>query len=172
MAHAFVLVEGRKLWLDLFIEDLTERRYAHQMADGTLGAIQPNVREVKLLDISIPEQCLPSLMSDLAPYAKDTSRLRGLANTFANTIRKVTKLHSIYDSYPFEPWHVSLKNYILEFLKLKKKPKLIEYKPTFEVRHKWVNIISVGWSEDKFREIAKERPSYPAGRSHGWVELV
>lgn len=174
MAHVLVFAEGRETWYNLFVNDLTERRYMHKMANGGLAAIQPNVREVHLLDISVPEQCIPSLMADLSPYAKDTSRFRGLANLFANLLRKTFRLHSIYDTYPFcnEPWHIRIKNYVLESFRLKPKPKVLEYKPTFEVRHKWVNIIPVGWFEDKFVKCAKERPTYPAGREIEEVELV
>jgi len=174
MAHVFVLAEARECWMNAFIIDLTERRYQFRMANGKLGFIQPNIREVKLFDISVPEQCVPSLMADLSPFAKDTSRLRGLANLFAKLLRKVVRLRDIYDTYhsPKEGYFTKLKNYIFESLKLKEKPKQEEYQPTFEIRKRWVNIIPIGWAEDKFVPDADERPTYPAGREKGTIELI
>lgn len=150
MAHVFVLAEGRELWMDLFLSDLLKRRYPYKMNNGMLGYIQPNPREVKLFDISVPEQCIPSLMSDLASgYANNDTKLRGVAHRISGTIRELAGLHSINTLPP-----------IIELTFWKKVKKLvlmvlgrweeerIDYQPTHEVRCKWLNIIPMGWKED------------------------
>ena len=54
--------------MDVFLKDLNERTYHYRMNNGMEGWIHANPREVKLFDISIPEQCVPSLLNDLAPF--------------------------------------------------------------------------------------------------------
>ena len=162
MAHVFLLVEGRELWMDIFLNDLLKKRYFYKRGDGQSGYIQPNPREIKIFDVSLNEQCIPALMNDLTPFANNTTKLRGKAHILSETLRNVAGLHSIYDLPPFPDKKTALKNRILELFRLKKAEVKDEYKPTFDVRKRWVNIIPVGWAEDK-KVGSAERPLYPVG---------
>jgi len=99
MAHVFVLVEARELWMDCFLNDLLKRRYSYPTIRGGEGWVQPNPREIKLFDISVPEACVPSLMSDLAPFARERSTQsskKNKANMLAKTIQSMSGMKPIY----------------------------------------------------------------------------
>lgn len=127
MAHVPILVEARKIWMDLFIKDLTERTYPYKTKSGQMGFGQVNVREIKLLDISIAEESIPYLMADLAPFAVSNphmapSPLKSKAWLLAKAIRVLTGL----------------------------KPLSYDYEPSEALRHSWVNVIPIGWKEDLY----------------------
>lgn len=68
MAHVVVVVEGNRVWYEVFVKDLENREYTYNATHGMTGVIGPNIREIHALDISLPEQNLPELFSDLAPF--------------------------------------------------------------------------------------------------------
>lgn len=101
MAHVFVLLEAREVWMQTFLNDLLERRYPYQMTNGNVGLIQPNPREIKLFDISLPKECIPLLMGDLAPFAHKAPRtdspLKDKAGMVAGVIREAGGLKPFND---------------------------------------------------------------------------
>jgi hypothetical protein len=150
MAHVFVVIEGRELWVNLFLEDLLKRRYSYPMMNGMTGYIEPNPREIRLFDITIPEASVPQLMSDLAPFSKNTSLLRGKAYFLRKLVLMFGKLKPVDEElYPFE-WKSKIGKKLAMFLFKKGIGiwKEIPYKSTYEVRHKWLNIIPIGYGED------------------------
>lgn len=150
MAHILVLCEARKVWKDAFIQDLTERRYPYEMMDGGLGSIQPQVREVQLLDIVVPETSIPYVMADLSPFVDLNSPSKRMAWLAGKLIRTIGRLKPIYSiprtKYSKIKFIGPLINYIYVFWK-KIEPE--KYKPTEEVRARWVNIMPLGWFADK-----------------------
>ena len=156
MAHVFVLVEAREHYMDLFIQDMTERRYPSKRLDGQWSGVQPNLREIKLFDISVPEETIPYLMSDLAPYATPEknaldSPMKKLATFLMKGVREFAGLYPIYPE-PDTKWKKIpivgkfLNKVARTFSKWEPKE---EYKASGEVRHQWVNVMPVGWKEDQ-----------------------
>jgi len=134
MAHLFFFAEARKTWMNIFTGDLTKRRYPYKTVGGYQAYIQPNVREIKFFDVSIPEQCLPKLMEDLSPITKNPSNLKGIGWLFAGFLKRFFKLNPINKTYT----------------------------PSNQVRKKWLNIVIVGWAKDKYEPWTKI-PSLPEG---------
>ena len=103
MVHVFVFVEGRKTWFDLFLSDLNKRRYEYRTINGGTSFIQPNSREIHLMDISIPKDAVPQLLSDLAPFAyrmDDTvSDQKDKAEMLAKGIRVAGGFKPIYPEF-------------------------------------------------------------------------
>lgn len=156
MAHVFVFVEGRKVWMDLFLSDLSKRLYHYKLNNGMLGYIMPNAREIKLLDISVPEGCIPQLMGDLHPIALNTSFLRGKARLLSKVLRFLGKLKPVEkELYPLK-WKSN--NRILNQIKRRLAIFLfkrgigiweeIPYQTSGQVRHRWINIIPIGYGDD------------------------
>ena len=161
MAHVFILAEGREAWMKLFLKDLGERRYEYKMNNGNSGYVQPNAREIKLFDISIPESSISSLMADLSPFAENTSKQRGKAHLFANLLRESGNLRSIYDigGIPRKSRFRRFLDLGLETLHLKEPEKFEEFPRTYALRKRWVNIIPIGWHED--RRSPSDKDGYP-----------
>jgi len=100
MAHVFVFVEGRQVWFDLFLNDLNKRRYEYSRVDGGTGFIQPNAREIHLMDITLPKGSIPQLMSDLSPLAyraiNTESSQKDAAEKLAKGLRVAGGFRAIY----------------------------------------------------------------------------
>lgn len=141
MAHVLCLVEARREWMDLFISDLTRRSYPYTAVNGQQLSMQVNPREVKLLDISIPEECIHYLMEDLAPCVDTLSTAKKKGWILSKLIRRLTGL----------------------------KPLNHKVKPSQQIRKQWVNVLPIGWREDKV-DPRKERPFLPL--KNGGGELV
>ena len=141
MAHVRCLVSARKAWMDLFISDLTRRTYPYTCVNGQKSSMQVNVRDWKLLDISLPEECIPYLMADLSPCLDTLSPDKKKGYFLAKLIRIVTGM----------------------------KPLNHKVKPSGQIRHHFVNILPVGWSEDKVDPLC-ERPFLPL--KNGGGELI
>jgi len=121
MAHLFVIVEGREVWMKKFLSDLTNRRYPMKTKRGIVH-FEPNVREVKLLDISVPEDSLPYLLRDLAPFIDSNSPIKRKVKWLARLLRLLFGV----------------------------KPVVGCYEPSEEVRGDWINKVVIGWKKDKF----------------------
>ena len=111
MAHVFGFAEARKTWLDVFLDDLSERRYPYTMNTGQVGWIQPNVREIKLLDVSVPEECIPQLMSDLSPFASPNMSLASGSKAKAMQLAKGLRIAGGFKSlFPEEDVPILVKD--------------------------------------------------------------
>lgn len=156
MAHVFVGVEWRKVWGDLFLADLLKRRYPYKDMDGLTRMVQPNPREIKFYNISLPKECIPYLMRDIAPYAGNSpaslySPLKNKAGTIARVARLIGGLK------PFKPipdsWVVRIPfvgKFLNKIVKLFKTEPALDYKASGEVRHQWINVMPIGWKEDNY----------------------
>ena len=60
----WLLAETRQIWFDKFVSDLENRRYGY-VKDGKAANASPIVKEIKLFDISIPDETMPRLLDDL-----------------------------------------------------------------------------------------------------------
>ena len=167
MAHVFVLAEARKVWMDLFIKDLTDRRYAANSMGGGCGNYQPNIREVKLFDISVPEQNIPQLLSDLAPFARERSTkspAKRQANMIARAIRLMAGFHPIYEAEePVDTRWIKVPKIgklLNKIANIFIEPKLVEeYHSSGEIRRAWANVIPIGWKEDPAEPIEEGKNS-------------
>ena len=156
MAHVFVAIEARELWMDTFLNDLLKRRYPHKLLNGRIGWTQPNPREIRMFDITVPEACIPTLMSDLAPFMQSNPGLRSPKKDFASVVVKVLRIGSGLNSfYPEKKtWLVKIPK-IGKWLDrgvriiLKEKPPAKEYEHSGETRHQWVNVLPIGWTTDE-----------------------
>ena len=156
MAHVFILAEWRKLWGDLFLNDLLKRRYPYHDMDGKIRMIQPNPREVKLFDITLPEECIPYLMKDLAPFSGNKSNslyspLKNKVGTFTRMLRVAGGLNSF--TYVPDSWVVKIPlvgKGLNKIVKLFKTEPALDYKPTYELRKMWTNVVAIGWKKDNF----------------------
>jgi hypothetical protein len=129
MAHVVIIVEGNKVWYDVFISDLEKRQYTYQATHGMSGVIGPNIREIHALDISVPEQNLPDLFADLAPFLGE----HGHDSPQKSMVIKVAqKLFGIFSK--------------IAGAKLQKIPS--SPKPSGLVRRKALNVYPVFWFED------------------------
>jgi len=149
MAHVFVLVEARKLWMDIFLGDLTKRRYPYPMMNGKMGLMQPNIREVKLLDISVPEASMPYLLSDLSPFIDSSSASKKHAALMGKMLRILGRLKPIYPTLRTKYYRVRVIGKALDFIiRLFRPIKHKRYRPSGDIRNKWVNVMVLGWRED------------------------
>jgi len=150
MAHVLCLAEARKIWKDAFLQDLSERRYPYEQMTGELGLIQPQVRELMILDVVVPETSISFLMADLSPFIDLNSPSKRKAWLAGTLIRSIAGLKPIYSiprtKYSKIKYIGPLINLIYVFWK-KIEPE--KYKPTEAVRANWVNIMPLGWFEDK-----------------------
>lgn len=137
MAHTLIVVEGRKMWMDAFIDDLTERRYhwVTKATDKKTGKkkplvieTMPNVREVKLLDISLPESAIPYLLDDLAPFWNESDTEKSFLKSKAVWIANLFRLFAGLRRINYDPT------------------------PSGEVRNKFINVVPIGWREDRFED--------------------
>ena len=62
------------MWYELFLQDLESQQYTYQATRNQVGIIGPMLREIHLIDITVPEQNLKDLLADLAPYTTTTSK--------------------------------------------------------------------------------------------------
>jgi len=152
MAHVLVLVEGRETWMNVFLNDLLKRRYPYTMMNGQMGMIQPNPREVKLFDISIPEESISFLMEDLAPFAGshgESSVSKTKAKLLADVLGFSAGLNPIGLNKKTRFYSLPVIGKVIDrFLRYFKPAKFKGFKPSNEVRKQWVNIMPIGWKED------------------------
>lgn len=129
MAHVFVLAEARPLWMNLMLHDLEHRWYPHRTKQGSTSVCQCNPREVKLFNFSLPEDCIPMLLDDLAPYTDDKSFMQGRAALAAKSLRALMGL------------------------------KPIRYNPisSCQIHKTFVNILPIGWKIDKIDTMHLDR---------------
>lgn len=128
MAHVLTLVEGPDIWYKIFLYDLENRQYTYKGTHNQIGIIGPNIREIHILDISVPEQNLEDLLSDLAPFTYDSSKQKKSAVFMRKAIWLMGKLSSFFKG-----------------VKLKKIPGV---EPSENVRRKALNIMPLFWFED------------------------
>lgn len=82
IVHVVTAVEGPKIWYEIFLNDLENRQYTYKATHQKVGIIGPMVREIHFLDITVPEQNLPDLLADLAPYTYNTTQDKGSMKIF------------------------------------------------------------------------------------------
>lgn len=140
MAHVFVAMEARQVWMDAFLHDLNMRRYQYTCVDGNTRMVQPNMREIRFFDCSLPEECIPLFLSDLAPFA----------------VNDPSALHSDLKGIVGK-----IKNMIIKFVGLKPL-NLDGIKASGQCRHAWVNIIPFGWKEDN-KDAITDMGYFPKG---------
>ena len=66
--HHFVAVESQRKYLDTFESWLLNKRYITGFPNQAGMSIQPNVKEIRLLDICSFVSTTDDLLRDLAPY--------------------------------------------------------------------------------------------------------
>lgn len=116
------------MWYETFLQDLESQQYTYKATHNQIGIIGPMIREIHLLDITVPEQNLKDLLADLAPYTTATSKQK----TSAVLVKKAI-------------WLVGLVSTIFKGSKLKQIP---DVKPSHNVRKKALNIMPLVWFED------------------------
>ena len=131
MAHTIVVVEGPKTWYDLFLYDLENRQYTYKATHGRIGIIGPMVREIHMLDITVPEQNLEDLLADLAPFV-GSEPYNSKSKTSAAFLQKAVWIGAKLSS----------------FFKGAKLHKIPHVKPTEELRIRPLNIMPLFWFED------------------------
>ncbi len=122
------------MWYELFLQDLESQQYTYQATHNQIGVMGPMLREIHLLDITVPEQNLKDLLADLAPYTTATSKQK----TSAVLVKKAI-------------WLVGMVSSIFKGSKLKQIP---DVEPSHNIRKKALNIMPLVWFEDG---ITKER---------------
>jgi len=169
MGHVFVLVEARQRHMDNFLNDLGERRYIYKTINGSLMWCQPNPRELKLFDMTVPEQCVPALLSDLAPFISSNPGLRSPKKDFVNQVAKVLRIAIGLKPIYYEPETILVKVPMIgKFLDkvarifMKPKPPIKEYEPSGAIRHQWINIIPLGIADDE-HDVKTTMPFIPEG---------
>lgn len=156
MAHVFAFVEGRKTWFDLFLNDLNKRRYEYSCIDGNRRFIQPNAREIHLMNISVPKDAVPQLLSDLSPFAyravNTVSEQKDAAAKLAKALRVMGGFRAIYPEFDKPTKWVKVPfvgKYLDKVARFFREDKPFEeYKPSGELRHKWINVIPIGIKDD------------------------
>jgi hypothetical protein len=128
MAHVVTAVEGPQIWYDAFLYDLENRQYTYRGTSGLVGIIGPNIREIHLLDITVPEQNLPDLLSDLAPYVDARTSQKKSALFVQKGLWLAGKLSNFFKG-----------------VKLKTVPNA---KASGNVRRRALNIMPLFWFED------------------------
>lgn len=131
MAHVIAIVEGPKTWYDLWLYDLENRQYTYQATHRKMGVIGPMVREIHFLDITVPEQNLPDLFADLAPFV-GSEPYNSKSKTTVGFMRKVVWFGAKLSS----------------FFKGAKLHRIPSAKPTEALRHRPMNVAPLFWFED------------------------
>ncbi len=116
------------MWYELFLQDLESQQYTYKATHNQIGIIGPMLREIHLLDITVPEQNLKDLLADLAPYTTATSKQK----TSAVLVKKTM-------------WLVGCVSALFKGSKLKPIP---DAEPSYNVRKKALNIMPLFWFED------------------------
>lgn len=119
--HIYLLARGQKDHLQKWINDLSEKYLPYEYEPGKLGMLQIGVREIKLLEIAIPESQLDSAMKFMGQEG--------------------------YQQYKFLFW---IKNLIRKILGLKKIPDF-ERDLKREIENKAVGIHYLGLKKDVYR---------------------
>ncbi len=94
-----------------------------------MGIIGPMVREIRLLDITVPEQNLKDLLADLGPYVNPAGSKQ---KTSALFIKKVI-------------WLIGKVSTLFKGANLKAIP---DVKPSNNLRRRALNIMPLFWFED------------------------
>ncbi len=129
IAHVITAVEGPKIWYELFLYDLENRQYTYKGTHNQVGIIGPMVREIRLLDITVPEQNLKELLADLAPYVNISSSKQKKSAGFVKTIIWLGgKLSSLFKGVDLKP--------------------IPDVKPSKNLRRRALNIMPFFWFED------------------------
>ncbi|HUU77487.1 MAG TPA: hypothetical protein VMX55_04025 [candidate division Zixibacteria bacterium] len=92
MAHVFVMMEGQRKYLTEFENYLMSKEYMSQLPNQPGMKLQPNVREVKLYDISVFESNLGQLYEDLAPFNSIDHGIKGHLQRILKFGRKIIGL--------------------------------------------------------------------------------
>ena len=116
------------MWYELFLQDLEAQQYTYKATHNQIGIIGPMLREIHLLDITVPEQNLKDLLADLAPYTTANSKQK----TSAVLVKKAI-------------WLAGTVSALFKGSKLKPIP---DAKPSDNVRKKALNIMPLFWFED------------------------
>ncbi len=132
IAHTIVAVEGPQPWYDLFLYDLEKQQYTYRATHNQVGIIGPMIREIHLLDITVPEQNLGDLLSDLAPYTNASSKQKASAILIKKAIWLGGKVSSFFKGTKLKP--------------------IPDAKPSGNIRKKALNIMPLFWFEDRVVE--------------------
>ena len=116
------------MWYELFLQDLEAQQYTYRATHNRMGVIGPMVREIHFIDITVPEQNLGELLSDLAPYTAGTSKQKLNAVLFKKSLWAVSKLASFYKGSKLQP--------------------IPDAEPSHNVRKKALNVMPLFWFED------------------------
>ena len=116
------------MWYELFLQDLEAQQYTYMATHNQIGIIGPMLREIHLIDITVPEQNLGDLLSDLAPYTTTSSKQK----TSAVLVKKAI-------------WLAGMVSSLFKGSKLKPIPDAEESR---NVRKKALNIMPLFWFED------------------------
>lgn len=121
------------------MEDLEKCQYTYKATHGQIGIIGPMIREIHLLDITVPEQNLNELLKDLAPFIKPG------ASKQKNTALFVKKAL----------WLAGKVSALFKGTRLRPIPSVME--GSGRVRKQPLNIMPLFWFED------------PVLKNHAWV---
>lgn len=128
IAHVGVIIEGPKIWYELFLQDMEKQQYTYKATHGQIGIIGPMIRELHFLDITVPEQCLPELFADLAPYVRPTTKQKTMALFIRKAIWFAGKFSSFFKGTTLHP--------------------IPDVKSSGNIRRKALNIMALAWFED------------------------
>ncbi len=116
------------MWYELFLQDLESQQYTYKATHNQVGVMGPMLREIHLIDITVPEQNLKDLLADLAPYTTATSKQK----TSAVLVKKAI-------------WLVGMVSALFKGSKLKPIP---DVEPSKAIRKKALNVMPLFWFED------------------------
>ena len=132
MAHVVGIVEGPKDWYDVFLHDLEKQQYQYLATHNKTGVIGPMVREIHILDITVPEQNLPNLFADLAPFIGSSGHPSKSKST-AVFLQKA----------------MGIASFLSKFFKGVELKKIPPAKASGEIRRRALNVLPLFWFEDK-----------------------
>ena len=98
IVHCFVLMESQRKYLDDYTTWLLDRKYPTTFPNQSGLIMQPNVREVRLYDISIPEGSFNFLLSDLSPYNQGAGNIKGKLQFGTKLMQKALGLSPVQPS--------------------------------------------------------------------------
>ena len=127
MVHYFVMMEGQRKYQEEFVSWLTSRQHVTQLPNMPGLAVQPNIREVRLYDISVFESCIGQLLQDLAPFNSGDDGLKGWLKKLSGVGRKMFGLQDPPGSVSKRqaPAHPIWRDHINVFILAKKDDKWI-----------------------------------------------
>lgn len=95
MTHHFVLMESQPKYLNQFVQYLLSRQYPTTYPNHPGYLSTPNVKEVKLFDIVVPESCSSALLTDLAPYNQGDALIKKRLGMGVKLFQKAAGLQGV-----------------------------------------------------------------------------